>query len=141
MSESSDQTDAGAFARTHPNAVLLRKGKEAFLRGDIETVKELLADDLVLHTSGTRPFELEYRGRDAFFGYIGQVSQLSGGTYQQEIHDVVASDEHAIALVIARGERNGRSIEYRSAEVFHIRDGRATEAWFLNDIPDPDFWS
>jgi hypothetical protein len=119
---------------------LVRKGKEAFLSGDLETVKELLADDLVVHTSGDGPFEREYRGRDAF-GFIGQLAQLSGGTYQQEIHDVVASDAHVVALVTVRAERNGRPVEYRSAEVFHVKDGQATEAWFLNDNPDPDFWS
>jgi hypothetical protein len=32
-------------AMPHPNEELLRRGKEAFLRGDIDTVKELLADD------------------------------------------------------------------------------------------------
>jgi ketosteroid isomerase-like protein len=37
-------------AMPHPNEELLRRGKEAFLRGDIDTVKELLADDFVLHT-------------------------------------------------------------------------------------------
>jgi hypothetical protein len=119
---------------------LVRKGKEAFLSGDLETVKELLADDLVVHTSGDGPFEREYRGRDAF-GFIGQLAQLSGGTYQQEIHDVVASDDHVVALVTVRAERNGRPVDYRSAEVFHVKDGQATEAWFLNDNPDPDFWS
>jgi ketosteroid isomerase-like protein len=36
---------------------------------------------------------------------------------------------------------DGKSVEYRSAEVFHVNDGSATEAWFLNDNPDPDFWS
>lgn len=126
---------------THPNAALLRKGKEAFLRGDIETINELLAEDFVLHTSGYGPFEREYRGRDAFFGFIGQVGQLTGGTYQQEIHEVIASDDHAVALVIVRAERNGRNVEYRSAEVFHIEDGQATEAWFLNDLQEPNFWS
>ncbi|MGH8946694.1 MAG: nuclear transport factor 2 family protein [Acidimicrobiia bacterium] len=141
MAARTDPTDAGAYARTHPNAALVRKGKEAFLRGDIETVKELLADDLVVHTSGDGPFERVYRGRDAFFGFIGQIAQLSGGTYQQEIHDVVASDDHVVALVIVRAERNGRTVEYRSAEVFHVKDGRATEAWFLNDNAYPDFWS
>jgi hypothetical protein len=37
---------------------------------------------------------------------------------------------------MVHAERNGRAIEYRSAEVFHIRGGRATEAWFMNDTPD-----
>lgn len=141
MSSGTEPTDTAADSWTHPNAALLRKGKEAFLSGDIDTVKELLAEDFVVNTSGDGPFEREYPSRDAFFGFIGEVSQLSGGTYQQEIHDVIASDDHAIALVIVRAERNGRSVEYRSAEVFHIRDGQATEAWFLNDNPDPDFWS
>jgi uncharacterized protein len=126
---------------THPNAVLLRRGKEAFVRGDIESAKELLAEDLVVHTSGLGPFAREYRGRDAFLGYIRQVMELSGGTYRQELHDILASDDHAVALVTARATRNGTSVEYHSAEIFHIRDGRATEAWFMNDNPDPDFWS
>jgi uncharacterized protein len=125
---------------THPNAALLRRGKEAFLRGDIESASELLADDIVIHTSGVRPFAREYRGREAFFGYIRQVMELSGGTYRQELHDVIASDDHAVALVIARATRNGRTVEYHSAEVFHISDGRATEAWFMNDLAEADFW-
>lgn len=137
MSARTDPTDT----RTHPNAALVRKGKEAFLRGDIDTVRELLSDDLVVHTSGDGPFESEYQGRDAFFGFIGQLAQLTDGTYRQEIHDVIGSDDHAVALVIVRAERNGKSVEYRSAEVFHVKDGSATEAWFLNDNPDPDFWS
>jgi len=69
------------------------------------------------------------------------VGELSGGTYRQELHDIAATDEHAIALVIVHAERNGTTIEYRSAEAFHIRDGVATEAWFMNDTPDDDFWS
>jgi ketosteroid isomerase-like protein len=125
----------------HPNEQLVRRGKEAFLHGDLDTVKEVLADDFVLHTSGKGPFDREYRGRDAFFGYIRKVGELSGGTYRQELHDLAATDDHAIALVTVRAQRNGKSIEYRSAEIFHVRDGRATEAWFLNDNPDDDFWS
>jgi ketosteroid isomerase-like protein len=54
---------------------------------------------------------------------------------------VVTSDNHVVALVTVRAERNGRPVDYRSAEVFHVKDGQATEAWFLNDNPDPDFWS
>jgi len=125
----------------HPNEELLRRGKEAFLRGEIDSAKELLAEDLVVHTSGRGPFAREYRGRDAFFGFLRKVGELSGGTYRQELHDIAATDEHAIALVMVRAERNGRATEYRSAEIYHVRDGRATEAWFMNDTPDDDFWS
>lgn len=54
---------------------------------------------------------------------------------------MAATDEHAIDIVIVRAERDGKSVEYRSAEVFHIRDGKATEGWFLNDNPDDEVWS
>ncbi|MBI4260731.1 MAG: nuclear transport factor 2 family protein, partial [Actinobacteria bacterium] len=33
----------------HPNAGLVRKGLEAFGSGDMETVQELIADDVVWH--------------------------------------------------------------------------------------------
>ncbi len=140
MSAGTVPTEDGASSATHPHAALLRRGKEAFLKRDMETITKLLAEDFVVHTSGDGAFEREYRGRDAFFRFIGHLGQLAD-TYQQEIHDIVASDDHSVVLVTNRAERNGRSIEYRSAEIYHIEDGQATEAWFLNDNPEPEFWS
>jgi ketosteroid isomerase-like protein len=45
----------------------------------------------------------------------------------------VANDEHAVAIYVTRGEREGRTLEARNVLVSHIRNGKLTEAWLLND--------
>jgi ketosteroid isomerase-like protein len=60
---------------------------------------------------------------------------------QHPNEQVLANDDHAVALQIARAERNGRSLVDRVVYVFHLRDGKTAEAWFNGDprVQD-DFW-
>jgi ketosteroid isomerase-like protein len=50
-----------------------------------------------------------------------------------ELHDVVANDEHAVALVSATATRGGKTLSYRTAEIVHVRDGKVTERWAFSD--------
>ena len=112
----------------HPNATLLRRGLEAFDRGEIEAFADLIADDVVWHQIGA----------DTMHGKQAMAEAMPGGTVDwtitADVHDVVANDEHAIALVNATGTRgDGRTIEYRTAEIVHMRDGKITERWAFSD--------
>jgi ketosteroid isomerase-like protein len=50
-----------------------------------------------------------------------------------EIHDVVANDEHAVALVHVKVENaSGMSYEGPQVQVLHVRDGKALEYWGMN---------
>jgi hypothetical protein len=55
--------------------------------------------------------------------------ELTGGTFRVELHDVLANDEHAVALYVARGERQGRTLEDKSVLVSHIGNGKFVETW------------
>jgi uncharacterized protein len=59
-------------------------------------------------------------------------SERSGGTFRVTLHDVVANDEHAVGLHVSEGEREGRRLHSQQTLVFHVRDGRFTEAWALH---------
>jgi uncharacterized protein len=48
-------------------------------------------------------------------------------------HDILASDDHAIVLVEATATRGGKTFTYRTAEIYHIRDGKVTERWAFSD--------
>lgn len=48
-------------------------------------------------------------------------------------HDVLSSDDHAIVLTEVTASRAGRSLSYRTAEIYHIRDGQVTERWAYSD--------
>ena len=51
-----------------------------------------------------------------------------------DVHDVLANDEHAIALVTAIAKMDGKSFTYRTAEIYHVQDGKVTARWaFSND--------
>ncbi len=127
----------------HPNVGLLRKGYEAFAKGDMATLTELFSEDAVWHVSGTSPISGVHRGRDAVFAAFGRMAQLSGGTLKIELHDALANDEHAVALTRASASRQGRQLDSLDTDVYHIRNGKVTEMWsFVEDQRSYDeFWS
>jgi hypothetical protein len=49
------------------------------------------------------------------------------------LHDIVASDDHAIALLEVTATRGGKTLTYRTAEIYHIRDAKITERWAFSD--------
>ena len=75
--------------------------------------------------------------------FFGRLFELSGGTFRVELHDVVANDQHAVALFIVRAERAGRKLSENTVLESHVRDGKLTEAWIYQaDLYAVDeFWS
>ena len=115
----------------HPNADLLNKGYDAFDKGDMDTIRELFADDIVFHVPGNSQVSGDYRGTDNVFGFFGKLVELSGGTFKISRHAVLADDEHATVLSTTTAEREGKTIETKTADIFHIRDGKVQECWTL----------
>ena len=122
----------------HPNLEAARTGYAAFAAGDMATVGPLLADDVVWHVGGDNPLSGDYTGREEVLGFFGRLMQETDGTFENEIHDMLANDEHGVAIVEARARRNGKSIDDRSVHVFHMSDGQITEFWNISS--DQDAW-
>jgi uncharacterized protein len=113
----------------HPNVALYRKGMEAFDRGDIQGFADLIADDVVWHQLGAPTL----RGKQAMAESIPGAGAVDW-QIKTELHDVVGNDEHVIALVQAHATRgDGQTLDYRTAEIMHIRDGKLTERWAFSD--------
>lgn len=127
----------------HPNLELARKGYEAFGKGDMETVGELMDDGIVWHVSGDTPLSGDYKGKEAVMGYFARLMQETGGTLKNDVHDMLANDEHGVALVNLSATRGDKSLEMPSAQVFHMKDGKMTEFWaFSQDSAAfDDFWA
>ena len=122
----------------HPNEELLRRGYDAFTKGDMEAVNELFADDIVWHNAGRDQFAGDYHGKDEVFGFLAQLITFTEGTYEQEVHDIVANDEHAIALVEFRARKGDDSLIGRGVQVWHVKDGKAVEFWGVAQDPYRD---
>jgi hypothetical protein len=55
--------------------------------------------------------------------------EVTGGTFRLDVHTTLADDDHGVALVVATGSRNGRSVELKEAHVFHLLSGKVVEVW------------
>jgi ketosteroid isomerase-like protein len=119
----------------HPNVALVRRAMQAMNEMDMSKADEemalvdaFFADDIVWHEIGRAE---PRRGKDELRAAMGEGTGATAIRY--EVHDVVANDDHAVALGTATATRGGRTLEYRTAEIFHIRDGKATERWAFSD--------
>jgi uncharacterized protein len=112
----------------HPTATMLRESAKAMERGDMEAAMQNLADDVVWHEIGR---DEPIRGKQALMERYQGMS--SGGSITIDTHDIVANDEHAVALVTATATMGDRTLTYRTAEIYHVRDGKITERWAFSD--------
>jgi ketosteroid isomerase-like protein len=118
--------------KEHPNAELLRRGYAAFGAGDMQTVGDVLADDVVGHAPGNNSLSGDYKGKAQVFDYFTKFAQFHEGTYRFKIHDMFANDQHCVLLVEEEWQRPKR-FKNRSVHIWHLRDGRAAEFWFFNE--------
>src|SRR5664280_1549542 len=93
--------------------------------------------------AGRSPLAGDYEGVDAVLGFFGKLIELSGGTFQVQLHDVMANDMHVASLHTNRAERNGRRLDLRVVLISHVRDGKSVEVWnfFEDQYAAAEFWS
>ena len=116
----------------HPNGALLRGLLEAFRAGDVQAMETALDDDLTWHAPGTNRFGGQFRGRTAALQRLAQMREAGISTVF-DVHDVVANDEHAVALVHLHLEvADGRRYDQPQVQVAHVREGRIAEFWTMN---------
>jgi ketosteroid isomerase-like protein len=126
----------------HPNLEKARSGYEAFAAGDLAAVSDLFSDDIVWHSGGANVLTGDYKGKEAVLGFFGLLMQESGGSFRNEIHDMLANDEHGVALVTMSATRDGKSFEGNVVHIFHMSDGKMTEFWAIPEDPSryDEFW-
>jgi ketosteroid isomerase-like protein len=128
----------------HPNEELMRGAFAAFMRGDMEALQNTyFAEDIRYHVAGRSQVAGTYEGVGATLGLFARLFELSGGTLSLELHDVVANDDHTVALFTVRAERDGKVLDDNEILVSHATpDGKAAEVWTQStDVYTSDaFW-
>ena len=112
------------------NLSVLKKAMEAFNSGDLQAGAELLSDDVEWHEIGRAE---PIRGKAALAERYNQ-PDAQGWNITADVHDMLANDEHGVALVSATATKpSGESLTYRTAEIYHVRDGKITARWAFSD--------
>ena len=127
----------------HPYAALLADHLAALARGAIGEAMSFYADDVAFHYPGQNQLSGDYVGKTAVLELMGRVAELTAGSFRPDVHDILASDNHVAALVTVHAERDGVAVDWRSVDLFHVRDGKLAEHWVHEvdqDLVDR-FWS
>jgi len=113
----------------HPNVTLCRRLAAAFNSGDLSTMGDGLADDVEWHEIGSPE---PIRGKAALMERWAGMAN-TGGTFSVKEHAVVGDDDHVVSLVESTVTMGDRSFTYRTAEIYHVADGKVTARWAFSD--------
>lgn len=122
----------------HPNARVFRDAYLAMEKQDLETLRDVLAPDIVWHMVGD---EAPIVGSDAVIEALAK--DMGEVEFSGDVHDVLANDEHVVALITVHLRRGDRQATYRATDIGHVRDGRLAERWAMVDDFQTmaDFWA
>lgn len=110
----------------HRNEKVLRAALAALASGDQDAYAAVVADDLIVHVPGRSLLAGDLRGRGVFGR---KIRELTGGTFRVEVHDVLASDDHAVGVYTNHVEGADGRFQWRQVNVYHVRHGKIVEAW------------
>ncbi|NEP01079.1 MAG: DUF4440 domain-containing protein [Symploca sp. SIO2E9] len=127
----------------HPDAAIIRRGYEAFLKGDMPALDKLITSDAVWHSPGKNPISGDYQGRDAIMEYFTKFATLSQGTFQTELKVIFADDNRGVVLTRDTASRNGKTMSWDGGVILHLCEGKLTEAWAFNldQYAVDEFWA
>jgi len=117
-----------------------RRAYDAYASMDIAAIDALMTDDHVVHVAGHHPLSGEYRGKEAVWGYLGRVAEISGGHGGFEVHAITAdNDGHAVALLTGTIREFVRPVIH----IWHLRGDKLAEMWdaSLDQQAEDAFWT
>ena len=116
---------------------LARESYAALNAGEIDKGLELFSDDLVFHS----PVFPQAIGKDALRAAGERIVDRTD-EYSLEPHDILANDDHIVALLVVHGRRGDRVLNERGVHVMHLNDeGKVDEVSAVTDPkPHLELW-
>ena len=114
------------------NVDTARSAYEAFGRGDLEALKEMLSEDGTWLTSDELPLGGETRGRDAIIGDFAQIPDY-WSSFSVEPEEFIDAGDWVVVRGTQRAGHNGDSFEAPFAHLMKFADGRIVRGEFYAD--------
>jgi uncharacterized protein len=99
------------------------------VHSNVLAVTDLYAPDAVLHYIGRHSLGGDHHGRDEIRALFARSREAFRGSQRLDLHDVVASQSHAVALLHASAEHDGRRVRWHRLVVFHLEGDLIREQW------------
>jgi ketosteroid isomerase-like protein len=111
----------------HPNLEVMRRALKAFQTGDVPTLTQVFAQDVVWRVPGKNFLARDYRGQAEVFGLFGKLMELTNGTFALQPLDVFANDRGGVFVDQVTAQRNGKTLDVRLLLHVTISGGQITE--------------
>ncbi len=101
----------------------------AYGAGDLETMRSLLAEDMIGWVTNAEGGVDRTEGRDA---YLSRLPDLSEAQLKARVTQVLGIDEERVMTMIAiRAERKGKSLENFAAFLARVSGVQVAELWMV----------
>jgi uncharacterized protein len=108
------------------NIEVARRGYEAFARGDLDAVLELMDPEIEAHDPPEMPDAAIHRGHEAVRRDWEQTAELLDDFSIEVEKYIDAGDELVVYLIYrGRGRESGAEVEARMAHIWTIREGKS----------------
>jgi uncharacterized protein len=103
---------------------LVRQGYDAFSRGDMTALAEVLHPDVEWFVGGDNALTGGYSGRDATFSYFGRLFARTNGTATVEVLELTEPYPGTVlAMVHLHAEANGHVFDEDGVQQIEVKDG------------------
>jgi ketosteroid isomerase-like protein len=118
----------------------VRRGYAAFNSGDVDTLRSLMARDVVQHVPGSGPLAGAYKGIDAVLAYYGKLAELTGGSFRADLLETHGDRQgHVTAVHQMTATRDGAMRVSRGSILFTFLGDKITDLLELHsDLPGDD---
>ena len=110
----------------HPNVQTVRDALDSMTETDVAALAAVVAENIEYHQIGAPGI----MGKAALIESMEALGEMEFGL---EVHDVLANDDHSIALLDVTVKAAGQEFKYRTAEIYHLEDGKITKRWAFSD--------
>jgi uncharacterized protein len=113
----------------HPNAILLQQIYTDYSSGNTNAMLDKCADNITFQLAGKSKLAGKFTKETFAKKFIEPMMELSGNTLKLEVHDIMASDRHAICLASTHLSRKGEIKQLRTVHVWRFENGKPV-AWY-----------
>lgn len=108
----------------HPHVVALEKVYSNLSKGDIGAALAACSEKFSFQIAGKSRLAGKYTSATFERELCARQREFSGGTFQLDVHDILASDQHGTVLATARLTREGKTVELRTVHVWRFEGGK-----------------
>ena len=125
------------------NRDLIVRGYDAFDRGDVGTVLEILDPNIHWHVPGRSPLSGDYKGHDEVVGFFTTTQELLRERSRSRSTTCSQGEQLVVVLCTVSAQRHGQHWSSPEVHVWRVVNGRAVEfrEYQGDQQTEDEFWS